>query len=347
LSQTILKTIESKQIRRRLRKATVCTPYGSPDVLQLQEAEIPTPNDNEVLTKVSAATVNIGDCRVRAFDVALPFWLTYRLQVGVRRPKQPILGSVHAGDIEAVGKDVKGFGKRAQVCRVDIHGVGAHAEYIYRPEEGALARKPANVTYEEAAAVPHGALTALHFLREKANVQSGQRVPINGASGAVGTWAVQLAKHFGAEVTGVCRTTNCEMAKSLGADEVVDYTSEDFTKRGQTYDVIFDAVGKSSFSRCKNSLEEGGIYLATDPTVAVVANMLWTSRIGSNKVIWSLGPQRAEDLDYLTELIEAGKIKAVIDRRYPLEQVAEAHRYVEKGHSKGNVVITVGHDSQT
>jgi NADPH:quinone reductase-like Zn-dependent oxidoreductase len=323
-------------------RAIVCTEYGSPDVLQLQEVEKPVPKDNEVLIKVFAATVNIGDCRVRAFDVPLPFWLIYRMQLGVRRPKQRILGSVLAGDIEAVGKDVKRFREGDQVFGLDISGLGAHAEYVCRREEGALAPKPANMTYEEAAAVPHGALTALHFLREKGNVQSGQRVLVNGASGAVGTWAVQLAKHFGAKVTGVCSTTNLEMVKSLGADEVVDYTKEDFTKSGQTYDVIFDVVAKSSFSRCKDSLEPSGIYLATDPTVAVVASMLWTSMIGSKKAIWSLGPERAEDLVFLTELIEAGKIKAAIDRRYPLEQVPEAHRYVEKGHAKGNVVITVG-----
>jgi NADPH:quinone reductase-like Zn-dependent oxidoreductase len=328
-------------------KAIVCTKYGSADVLQLQEVEEPIPTDNEVLIKVLAATVNIGDCRVRAFDVPLPFWLTYRIQLGLRRPKQPILGSVLAGDIEAVGKDVKRFGKGDQVFGLDISGFGAHAEYVCRPEEGALAKKPANMTYEEAAAVPHGASTALHFLREKGNIQSGQRVLINGASGAVGTWAVQLAKYFGAKVTGVCSTTNLEMVETLGADEVVDYTREDFTKNGQTYDIIFDAVGKSSFSRCKSSLEESGIYLATDPTVAVVLSMLWTMRMGSKKAIWSLGPERAEDLVYLTELIEAGKMKAAIDRRYSLEQVAEAHRYVEKGHAKGNVVITVGHNGQT
>jgi NADPH:quinone reductase-like Zn-dependent oxidoreductase len=255
--------------------------------------------------------------------------------------KQPILGAVVAGEVEAVGEDVKRFRKGDSVYGMDIDGRGAHAEYMCRSEEGALAKKPANMSYEEAAAVPHGTLTALTFLREKGKVQSGQRVLINGASGAVGTAAVQLAKYFGAEVTGVCSTTKLELVRSLGADKVIDYRTEDFTKSGQTYDVIFDAVGKSSFSRCRNSLEPSGIYLATDPRLAVVLSMLWTSMIGSKKAIWALGPERAQDLEYLTELIEAGKLKAVIDRRYPLEEIAEAHRYVERGHTKGNVVITV------
>jgi NADPH:quinone reductase-like Zn-dependent oxidoreductase len=309
--------------------------------------EKPTPGDDQVLIKVFAATVNIGDCRVRAFDVPLPFWLTYRIQLGIQKPKQPILGTAVAGEIEAVGKDVKQFDIGDQVYGLDINTLGAHAEYMCRPEDGALAMKPANMTCEEAVAIPHGALTALHFLREKGKIQSGQKVLINGASGAVGTWAVQLAKYFGAKVTGVCSTTNVEMVKSLGADEAIDYTKEDFAKSGQTYDIIFDAVGKSSFSRCKNSLEERGIFLGTDPTVSLVLHMLWTSMIGDKKATWSLGPERAKDLIFLNELIEAGEIKPVIDRRYPLDQVPEAHRYVEKGHAKGNVIISVEHGSKT
>jgi NADPH:quinone reductase-like Zn-dependent oxidoreductase len=322
-------------------KAIVCTKYGPPEVLKLKEVEKPTPKDNEVLIKICGATVNIGDCRLRSWTVPPVFWIMYRIQVGITRPKQPILGSPLAGEIEAIGKDVQRFRAGDQVFGIDITRNGAHAQYVCRPEEEALAIKPANLSYEEAAAVPHGALTALFFLREKANIQSGQRVLINGASGAVGTWAVQLAKYFGAEVTGVCSTTNLEMVRSLGADKVIDYTKEDFTRSGETYDVIFDAVGKSSFSRCKNSLEQGGIYLATDPKMAVVFSMVWTSVIGDKKVMWGLGPEKAEDLDFLRELIEAGEIKPVIDRRYPLEQVPEAHRYVEKGHTRGNVVITV------
>jgi NADPH:quinone reductase-like Zn-dependent oxidoreductase len=322
-------------------KAMVCTAYGSADVLQLQEVEKPTPEHDQVLIKVFATTVNIGDCRVRSFDVPPPFWIPYRIQLGLGKLRQPILGAVVAGEVEAVGKEVKRFRQGDQVYGMDIDGRGAHAEYMCRSEEGALARKPANMTYEEAAAIPHGTLTALTFLREKGKVQSGQRVLINGASGAVGTAAVQLARHFGAEVTGVCSTTNLELVKSLGADKVIDYRTEDFTKSGQTYDIIFDAVGKSSFSRCRDSLEPSGIYLATDPKLTVVLSMLWTLMIGAKKAIWALGPERAEDLEYLTELIEAGKLRAVIDRRYRLEQIAEAHRYVESGHAKGNVVITV------
>ena len=326
-------------------KAIVCTSYGSADVLQLQEVEKPTPEHDQVLIKVFATTVNIGDCRVRSFDVPLPFWIPYRIQLGLRRLKQPILGAVVAGEVEAVGKDVKRFQEGDQVYGMDIDSRGAHAEYMCRSEEGALAKKPANMTYEEAAAVPHGTLTALTFLKEKGKVQSGQSVLINGASGAVGSAAIQLAKHFGAEVTGVCSTTNLELVESLGADKVIDYRAEDFTASGQTYDIIFDAVGKSSFSRCRDSLAPGGIYLVTDPSLAIILPMLWTSMIGSKKAIWALGPERAQDLEYLTELIEAGEIKAVIDRSYPLERIAEAHRYVEKGHTKGNVVITVEHGS--
>jgi NADPH:quinone reductase-like Zn-dependent oxidoreductase len=261
---------------------------------------------------------------------------------------------VVAGEVKAVGKDVKRFRKGDQVCGMDIDGRGAHAEYMCRSEEGALAEKPANMTYEEAAAIPPGTLTALTFLREKGKVHSGQRVLINGASGAVGSAAVQLAKYFGAELTGVCGTTNLELVRSLGADRVIDYRTEDLAKSGQTYDIIFDAVGKSSFSSCRDSLEPSGIYLATDPKLAVVLSMLWTSMMGSlsgkqtgKKAMWALGPERAQDLEYLTGLIEAGEIKAVIDRQYPLEQIAEAHSYVEEGHTKGNVVITVEHDGQT
>ncbi|MBA7673214.1 Quinone oxidoreductase 1 [subsurface metagenome] len=328
-------------------KAIVCTKYGPPDVLQLKEVEKPIPKDTEVLIRIYAITVTAGDCRARSFTVPPPMWPTAWIMLGFRKPRNPILGSDLAGEIEAVGKDVKLFKEGDQVFGIDIYGRGAYAEYVCRPEEGLLAIKPANMTYEEAAAVPFGGLTALFFLRDKGNIQSGQKVLIYGASGSVGTAAVQIAKYFGAEVTGVCNTTNVELVKSLGADKVIDYTKEDFTKTGQTYDIIFDTVGKSSFSRCKSSLKQRGVYLSTNPTLAILLQMLWTSKIGSKRAIYTLAKNRTEDLIFLKELIEAGKIKSVIDRRYPLEQIAEAHGYVDKGHKKGNVVITVQGEAET
>jgi len=328
-------------------KAIVYTKYGPPDVLQLKEVEKPTPKDNEVLIRVYATTATPSDCANRKGD---PF--ISRFFTGLIRPKNPILGAELAGEIEAIGKDVKLFKEGDQVFGSTGISFGAYAEYKCLPEEGVVAIRPANMTYEEAAPVCDGALTAWNFLRDKANIQSGQRVLIYGASGGVGTSAVQLARHFGAEVTGVCSTTNLEMVKSLGADKVIDYTKEDFTKSGQTYDAVFDTVGKSSFSRCKGSLTQKGVYLSTAPALAIMLQMLWTSKIGSKKVVFSATglrpvPERLIFLKELKELIEVGKIKSVMDRRYPLEQTAEAHRYVEKGHKKGNVVITVEHNSKT
>jgi len=261
-----------------------------------------------------------------------------RMMAGLTKPKKSIFGVELTGEIESVGKDVKLFKQGDQVYGVTRSG--AHAEYICIPEEN-LAMKPTNMTYEEAAAVPFGACVALQFLRDYGGIQSGQKVLINGASGGVGTFAVQLAKYFGTEVTGVCSTTNLELVQSLGADEVIDYTKEDFTKTGKTYDIIFDAVGKRSFSQCKSSLKQKGIYLSTVLTIPLLMQMLWTSMTGSKKAKFAKPPLPTKELIFLKDLIEAGKVKTVIDRCYPLEQTAEAHRYAEKGHAKGKVVITL------
>ena len=322
-------------------KAIVYTKYGPPDVLQLKEVEKPTPKDNEVLIRVHAATVTAGDCEIRSFKIGvwpIIFWLPLRIYMGFIRPRIKILGQELAGEIESVGKDVKLFRKGDQVFATTGIGFGAYAEYKCLPEDGAMAIKPANMTYEEAAAVPTGGLNALHFLR-KGNIQNGEKVLINGAAGNIGTFAVQLAKYFGAEVTGVDSTEKLDMLRSIGADQVIDYTQEDFTKSGETCDVIFDVVGKSSFSRSVRSLNQNGRYLLANPRLLQMVRGLWTSMTSSKKVIFEFASDKSEDLIFLKELIEAGKIKSVIDRRYPLEQTAEAHRYVEKGHKKGNVVL--------
>jgi len=320
-------------------KAIVCTKYGAPDVLQVREVEKPVPRDNEILVKVHATTVTTGDCRIRSFTLARWFWLPGRIMYGLTKPRKEIPGNELSGEIESAGKDVKRFKKGDQVFGISWGTTfqGTTAEYKCLPEDGMIAIRPANMTDEEAAALPVGGLTALHFLR-KGNIQSGQKVLIYGASGSVGTFAVQLAKYFGAEITGVCSTTNIEMVRSLGADIVIDYTKEDFTRNGQTYDVIFDAVSKTSFSRCKNSLKQRGRYLTTDWPLL---QALWTSMAGGKKVIFGMAGQNPEDLNFLKELVEEGKIRSVIDKRYPLEQTADAHRYVDKGHKKGNVVITI------
>ena len=327
-------------------KAIVFTKYGSPDVLQLREVAKPTPKDNEVLIRIYATTVTAGDCEIRSFKIPLFIWLPLRLYMGLRKPRKHILGQELAGEIESVGKDVKRLRKGDQVFAATGFRFGAYAEYICLPEDGVLAIKPANMTYEEAAAVPVGGLEALHFLR-KGHIQSGQKVLINGAGGSIGTFAVQLAKSFGAEVTGVDSTEKLDMLRSIGADHVIDYTQEDFTKGGETYDVIFDVVGKTSFSRSVRSLKQNGRYLLANAGLSQMVRGRWTSMRSSKKVILGAASEKTEDLIFLKELIEAGKIQSVIDRRYPLEHIVEAHRYVDTGHKKGNVVITVAHTHTT
>ncbi len=334
-------------------KAIVYTKYGPPDVLELKEVEKPAPKDNEVLIRVHATSVNFGDILARnfieispgKFSMPLLFWFFAKMYFGFTKPKITILGSEFAGQIESAGKDVNFFKKGDQVFGYLGQNMGAYAEYLCMPEDGCVTIKPANMTYEEAAVVPYGAIMALNLLR-KMNIQSGQKVLVNGASGGIGSAAVQIAKYFGAEVTGVCSTPRLEFVKSLGADKVIDYAKEDFTQSGETYDLIFDILGKSSFSRCKSSLKQNGRYLLASFKMKQLFQMLWTSMIGSKRVICALAIDKQEDLIFIKELIEGGKIKSVIDRRYSLEQTAEAHRYVDLGHKKGNVVITVQHKNK-
>jgi len=329
-------------------KAILHTRFGPPDELQLKEVEKPAPRDNEVLIKIHATTVTSTDCNVRNFTfVPGVFQLPARLfMFGVFKPRINILGIDLAGEIEAVGKDVKRFKEGDQVFGTPGITFGAHAEYTCVPEDGVLTIKPDNLTWEEAAAVFLGAHTALFYLRDMGNIQAGHKILIYGSSGAIGTYAVQLAKYFGAEVTGVCSTTNLAMVKSLGADKVIDYTKEDYTRNGEAYDLILDTVGKTSFSRCKKSLKQKGVYLPVVMDLTELVQIMWTSMTGGKKVKGGVAVERVEDLEFFKKLIEEGKLKPVIDRCYPLEQTAEAFRYVEKGHKKGNVVITVEHNNK-
>ena len=326
-------------------KAIALTKYGSPDGLQLTEVEKPTPKGNEVLIRVRATTVTAGDAEIRTLNFPVWLMLPVRLYVGFIRPRNFILGQELAGDIVAVGKNVTRFKEGDPVFGTTGFRFGAHAEYACLPEAGVLAIKPSNMTYDEAATIPVAGLEALHFMR-KANIQSGQKVLIVGAGGSIGTIGVQLAKHFGAEVTGVDSTGKLDMLRLIGADHVIDYTQEDFTQSGQTYDVIFDVMGKTSFSGSIQSLKPNGLYLlGGNSGPSQMLRGRWVSMTSGKKVIIGAASQKTEDLVFLKELIEAGKMKSVIDRCYPLEQTAEAHRYVETGQKKGNVVITVAHNS--
>ncbi len=319
-------------------RAVVYDRYGPPDVLRLEEVERPVPKDDEVLIKIHATTVNRSDCGWRS---AQPFITRYFL--GLRRPRRSILGSELAGEVEAVGAAVSQFEVGDHVW--GVNGFGAHAEFICMREDRPLAHKPVGMTFEEAASVCDGALIALACLR-KGDLRKGRSILIYGASGSIGTAAVQLAKHFGADVTAVCNTKNVELVRSLGADAVMDYLQEDFTKNGETYDVVFDAVGKHSFRRCRRSVRPGGIYIDTDPGFMwhVPALALLTRWIGDKKVTLPIPKYTKKDVLFLKELIEAGQYRAVIDRCYPLEQVVEATAYVETGQKTGNVVLTVSGD---
>jgi NADPH:quinone reductase-like Zn-dependent oxidoreductase len=321
-------------------RAVVYERYGPPEVLHLAEVQKPVPRNDEVLIRVQASTVTAADFRCRSFTVPLSFWIPARLFLGVVRPKLPILGAELSGEIVEIGKDVTKFKKGDQIFAATIGRFGGYAEYACLPQAGVIALKPANMTYEEAATVPIGARAALHFLR-KANIKSGQKVLVYGASGSVGTFAVQLAKYYGAEVTGVCSGSNLELVRSLGAGKAIDYTTEDFAAQGEIYDVIFVAVDKGSFTNCMKALKPKGIYLnATTPVRS--PRMRWAALTGDKTIVTGEHPsEAADDLVFLRGLIEQGKLRSAIDRTYPLEQIVEAHRYVDLGHKKGNVVITV------
>ncbi len=321
-------------------KAIVCSKYGPPEVLSMAEIEKPIPKNTEVLVKIHATTVSIGDSRIRGFRVPLSFWIPARLTLGLRKPNKAVLGSVFAGEIEAVGSDVQHFSKGDHVFGSTGHNLGAYAEYICIPENGCLSIKPIDLTYEEAAAIPWGGNTALYFLR-KGDIRKDQKVLIYGASGSVGSSAVQIAKYFGAEVTGVCSTDNLDMVKSLGADKVIDYKSADFTQNGERYDVIFDTVGKSEIAGTINSLKPTGTYIHAVTTPATELRIRLGLMGSKKKMIGGTFSPNAEMINYLKKLVEDGYLKPHIDRVYPMAQMVDAHRYVDQGHKKGDVIITI------
>ena len=325
-----------------LMKAIVHTKYGPPDVLQLKEVEKPTPKDNEVLIKVHAAEATKADCELRSFNFPVKwFWLPLRTAMGLIKPKKQILGGYFAGEVESVGKDVSKFKKGDQIFGTTKLRLGAYGEYVCLPASYTLVPKPHNVSFEEAAAVPLGGLNALHFLR-KANIRKGEKVLVNGAGGSIGTFGVQIAKAMGAEVTAVDSTIKEEMLRRIGADHFFDYTKEDFTKRGQTYDVIFDMVAKSSYSECVKALNPKGRYLMANPRMSDMLRSVLTSKFTDKTAIFVFAGEKEEELLALKEMIEEGKIQSIFDKIFPFEQAAEAHRRVETEQRLGPVVISVG-----
>jgi NADPH:quinone reductase-like Zn-dependent oxidoreductase len=330
--------LKNYKMNSNIMKAVLYTKYGPPDVLKLREVEKPAPKNDEVCIKIHAATVTAADCMMRRGDTFLS-----RILLGFNRPKKKfqILGTEFSGNIESIGRKVRKFKPGDEVYAFRGFGTGCYAQYKCMNENGSLAIKPGNMSFEEAASVVDGATTALFFLREKANIQEGQKVLINGASGSIGTFAVQLAKFFGAEVTGVCSTKNIELVKSLGAYKIVDYTKEDFTKTDDTYDIIFDTVGKSSFARCRKILKNKGKYVVTVMTLTNIIQSFLTKPGNKKKVIFAMSLNKTGALNFIRTLIEEGRLKTIIDKQYPLEELPYAHEYVEKGHKKGNVVINL------
>jgi NADPH:quinone reductase-like Zn-dependent oxidoreductase len=324
-------------------KAVVYERYGPPDVLQFKEVQKPAPKRDEVLIKILATTVTSADWRVRSLNVPTGFGLMMRLAFGWSKPRQPVLGMELAGVVESVGEDVSIFKAGDAVFAFSDAAMGCYAQYKCMPQDGAIVLKPANLRFDEAAALSFGGTTALSFLR-RAKLRRGERVLVNGASGAVGTAAVQLARHFGAEVTGVCSSANKELVRSLGAAHVIDYTREDFANNGEIYDVIVDTAGNVPFSRSKAALARGGRLLMVLADLPAMLQIPWISMTGNKKLIAGPASGRAEDLRFLAGLAQAGEFKPVIDRRYPFEQMVEAHRYVDTGRKRGNVVVTLGDD---
>ena len=323
-----------------MMKAVLAPEYGSPDILQIADVPKPTIRKNEVLIRVRTATVSSGDWRIRSLTVPTGFTLLSRLLFGIMRPRQPILGTELAGEVVAVGKDVQRFGVGDPVFAYTSDKMGAHAEYVAMPEEGALAHKPPNLTYEEAAALSFGGVTALRFL-QWGGLQEGETVLVNGASGSVGTAAVQLARHFGASVTGVCSTGNVSLVRSLGAQRVIDYTKEDVREIGDVYDVIVDTAGTLPYARSKHLLADGGRLLLVLGSLPDMLRAPWVALTSTKRIVAGAASGRREDVEFLAALAESGAFTPVIDRSYPLEQIADAYRHVERGHKKGNVVLTV------